>query len=298
MRRSTILGLGLVAIALAACATGRAPPVAQGIRLDRQAEAQAGAFARFMRDAAAVDSGFSSPTDVARALESAAGYEPQALESGMIAYAAAAALQEPGFVEGVRKAAGQKGDLSRRLAANPAAAVALPGGQAAAGRASAALSRQGAPLTRAGAAVKQASYSVQRQAWAKANVPDARGRLARVKAAAGRSLGAGDPARLYAAVAQAGGGRAARSATSPVVARGVAVAALTVLGEGGRARGLLREPRSGMCLRMAKLNFHQCLASAGPYYEDIYCLGVHGLAETGQCVEAAARAPTRRAALP
>jgi len=37
-------------------------------------------------------------------------------------------------------------------------------------------------------------------------------------------------------------------------------------------------------VRMAKLNYHQCLASAGPYYEDVYCLGRHALQETGQCV--------------
>jgi hypothetical protein len=75
------------------------------------------------------------------------------------------------------------------------------------------------------------------------------------------------------------------------------VAALRALGEGGRARTLLREPRSGMCLRMAKLNFHQCLASAGPYYEDIYCVGLHALADTGRCVEAAARPSGRRTSL-
>lgn len=297
MRRSTVVGLGLAALVLGSCATGGAPPpVAGGVRLERQAEAQAAAFERFMRDAGALDGRFSGPADVARVREAAAAYAPQDLESGMIAYAAAAALQEPGFVAGVRKAAG-RGDLSRRLAADPSAALDLPGGPAAAGRASAALSRQGAPVTRAGAAVKQASYSVQRQAWAKATVPDARGRLARVKAAGGRAPGAADPARLYSTVAQAGGGRATRSSASPAVARGVAVAALTVLGEGGRARTLLREPRSGMCLRMAKLNFHQCLASAGPYYEDIYCVGLHALADTGRCVEAAARPSGRRASL-
>jgi hypothetical protein len=39
---------------------------------------------------------------------------------------------------------------------------------------------------------------------------------------------------------------------------------------------------------MAKLNLYQCMAVAGPQYEDIYCLGQHGMSDTGQCVGTAA----------
>jgi hypothetical protein len=46
-----------------------------------------------------------------------------------------------------------------------------------------------------------------------------------------------------------------------------------------------------MCLRMAKLNLYQCLASAGPHYEDIYCLGQHAMMETAQCVTEAVKPP-------
>jgi hypothetical protein len=52
-----------------------------------------------------------------------------------------------------------------------------------------------------------------------------------------------------------------------------------------------------MCLKMAKLNLYQCLASAGPHYEDIYCLGQHAMIDPGQCVIEATRAPTRRLAV-
>jgi len=83
-------------------------------------------------------------------------------------------------------------------------------------------------------------------------------------------------------------------APSPVVARGVALAALSVLGEDDRGRGLMSEPRSGSCLRLAKLNLYQCLASAGPQYEDIYCLGQHAMMETSRCVADATRTPVRR----
>ena len=56
----------------------------------------------------------------------------------------------------------------------------------------------------------------------------------------------------------------------------------------------MSDPRSGSCLRMAKLNLYQCLASAGPQYEDIFCLGQHAMYDPGQCVAEAARAPASR----
>ena len=79
-------------------------------------------------------------------------------------------------------------------------------------------------------------------------------------------------------------------------ARGVAVAALSVLGEDGKAHALMSEPRAGMCLKMAKLNLYQCLASAGPHYEDIYCLGQHAMIDTGQCMVDATKPPKVRLA--
>ena len=53
----------------------------------------------------------------------------------------------------------------------------------------------------------------------------------------------------------------------------------------------MSEPRAGQCLRLAKLNLYQCLASAGPHYEDIYCLGQHAMIDPGQCVVDATKAP-------
>ena len=35
---------------------------------------------------------------------------------------------------------------------------------------------------------------------------------------------------------------------------------------------------------MARLNLFQCLAVAGPYYEDMFCLGQHVLMDTGSCL--------------
>ena len=204
----------------------------------------------------------------------------------MVAYAAMAALQEPRFVAAVRA---DRGDLARRIAADPQAALALPGADAAADRASGALFAEGAALSGEGEKIKHAAYSVQRQAWANAKVPDAPGRLTRVKRLSSQAY---QPAREDAAELQsslAAAGRRA-GAPSPVVARGVALAALSVLGQTQQGRALMSEPRTTSCLHMAKLNLYQCLASAGPHYEDIYCLGQHAMIDPGQCVVAATQA--------
>jgi hypothetical protein len=299
------VGLGAVAcaIALAGCASapeprrtaagrpGASPPGSQlAISSDRGLAAQASAFESFMRHARGIDADFSGPAEVSQALQTGASHEPKELEAGMIAYAALAALQEPRFVAAVR-ADRDRGELARRLAADPQAALAIPGGEAAGARASGALYAQGATLNLDGEKVKHAAYSVQHQAWAKTPVSDPAGRLSRVKhiSAEGYRPSREDPAQLQSALSDSGrrGG-----APSPVVARGVALAALSVLGEDGKARSLMSEPRSGMCLRLAKLNLYQCLASAGPHYEDIYCLGQHAMIDPGQCVIEATRAPT------
>ncbi|MBX3484278.1 hypothetical protein [Phenylobacterium sp.] len=295
MRPSLFHGLSaaLIALTLAGCATRSAPPQRQAQRPSSGDVAvglagQASAFEAYTRRAAAIDPAFANPTEIGQRLLTGAGYEPRQLEAGMIAYAALAAMQEPGFVAAVRADRG----AARRIAADPNAALGLPGANAAAARANAALARRGEALADAGQRVRKASYSVQHQAWSRARVPNAAQRLAAVKQAAGYRAEPADRARLSAAIAE--GGR--RGGASPVVARGVAVAALTVLGQDGAARALMQEPKSGQCLRLAKLNYHQCLAAAGTHYEDIYCLGVHAMADPGRCVVEATR-QTRRAGL-
>ena len=283
---------GAMALTVAGCATQAPPQRDERSQLTpgaRPVEAEAMAFESFMRHARGIDPGFSSAGDVSQALQVGASHDPVQLEAGMVAYAAVAALQEPSFVSGVQRAS-RGGGLARRLTDDPASALALPGGQAAAARAGAALARQGEGLGEAGQRVKHAAYAVQRQGWSKSNVSDPRGRLAQVKrlSAAGYRPEAGDAAHLREAVAETGrrGG-----ASSPVVARGVALAALSVLGEAERGRPLMSEPRTASCLRIAKLNLYQCLASAGPQYEDIFCLGQHAMIDPGRCVADAARAP-------
>jgi hypothetical protein len=290
------LGAAALALVLSGCASDTPArhdgPQAAALP-DGRMETEAMAFESFMRRARGIDPGFSNSAQVSQALQVGASHQPAQLEAGMVAYAAMAALQEPAFVAAVRRE-GRSGELARRLSVDPAAALALPGGEAAAARASAALLRQGEGLAETGQRVKRAAYSVQHQPWSRAKVADPAGRLARVKriSAEGYRPEAGDADRLRAAVAD--GAHHGGAGSSPVVQRGVALAALSVLGEEGRGRALMSEPRTGSCLRIAKLNLYQCLSAAGPQYEDIFCLGQHAMIDPGQCVAEAARAPAPR----
>ena len=311
------LGLAAALAALAGCAT-HTPPASQPLvrraplanntapaplaretsraaaPADRNLVARAGAFESYMRHARGIDPAFSGANEVSQALQTGASHETVELEGGMVAYAALAALQEPRFVAAVKA---DRSDLARRLAEDPRAALNIAGGVAAGARASGALYAQGVALSGQGERVKRAAYSVQHQGWSTAKVPDPGGRLARVKrlSASAYQPSRDDPDHLQAALSE--GARRAGPA-SPLVARGVALAALSVLGEERQARGLMSEPKTASCLHMAKLNLYQCLASAGPHYEDIYCLGQHAMIDTGQCVvEATRAAPLRQASL-
>ncbi|HEV2532320.1 hypothetical protein [Phenylobacterium sp.] len=303
MKLKLILGAGVAAAAcaiLASCADAPQRPAPRAYYSPRvQATpstltAEASVFEGYMRRARGIDASFSGPREVSEALQTGASHEPRQLETGMIAYAAVAALQEPRFVDAIRSNP-NRAELARRLASDPALALELPGGEAAAARAAGALASQGEALREQGLRVKRAAYSVQHQAWSKKDVPNPGGRLARVKALSSEPLRAssGDSARLYEAMAQ---GARRSGPAGPAVTRALAVAALNVLGEPGQGHALMSEPRTASCLRIAKLNLYQCLAAAGPQYEDIFCLGQHAMADTGQCVVEAthpARVATR-----
>jgi hypothetical protein len=226
----------------------------------------------------------------------------------MVAYAALAAVQEPGFTAEVQRIAADprdRADLIHRLADSPESVMGLPGADAAAARAQAALVRQIEPLIADGRRVKQAAYDIQHSAWSKARIADAPARLAKVKALSSHRFepADADAQRLFQAVT-AGQDEGGYAAPTPVVVRGLALAALALSGAAGEdtveaVRPLMSEPRSASCMRLAKLNLFQCMAVAGPHYEDVFCLGEHAMIEPGQCMAQAAgggQAPAARPA--
>jgi len=259
------------------------------------------AFQAYMADAAHIDGGFSSGDGVARGLKTAASYQPAQLEEGMIAYGAIAALQDERFVDGVEAAAGhgdQRTAFAEQLIEDPAAATRVDGAPEAAERVEAAVAAVATPLVTAGSQVKSAAYSVQHQTWSKVMVADASGRLAQVKGLSGvraePSEAENQAMMRQLADADPGAEDDAPARFTALDAKALALAAESVLGHAqgadrDRLTPLLTERDSAFCLKMAKLNLYQCMAVAGPQYEDIFCLGQHAMYDTGQCVDEAAR---------
>jgi hypothetical protein len=261
----------------------------------------AGAFDGYMHRASAIKPSFSSGATVARAVALGSVYEPGQLQQGEIAYAALVALQDAEFVEAVRDAGvdpATREAFAARLVDQPESVLAAGAARKAATRVSMVLGHMGAQLVVAGAAVKQASYDVQSQDWSRGAIVGPDEHLARIKAESAMpiSLQPADQAHLLGSLAvfRSVEGRPAEAETATAaVTRGMALAALAVLGQAGddqpqRIDALLNDPLDGECLKMAKLNDLQCLAVAGPHYENLFCLGNHGMMETGKCIVGAA----------
>ncbi|HEX6860670.1 MAG TPA: hypothetical protein VF138_10785, partial [Caulobacteraceae bacterium] len=243
---------------------------------------------------------------VRQALTTGAAYEPRQFLRGAVAYAAVVALQDPTFVAAVREFGRdpvQRKYVASEIVANPAYVVGIDGSASAAGLVTKAMRGDSTRLFIAGQAVKQAAYDVQRQNWSKASIADPEARLLQAKAlsAKPRKAELSDLSLLQqASIGAASLGISAGSEDppyTPLVVRGMAVAALAALGEGGEANmsqldALLADGSTAYCLNMAKLNLYQCLAVAKPHYEDVFCLGQHILMDTGQCLMKGSGAPT------
>jgi hypothetical protein len=266
----------------------------------------ASTFRAYMTSTSAISADFKDADQVAAGVRTATAVEQNQLQQGAIAYAAVMALQEPTFVSSLREYAvdpDQRAQIVRQILADPYYAATFPGGDRAAGLAITALDAMGAKVLVAGKLVKQAAYDVQHQPWSKTDVSNPEGRLIEAKARSGQRILASltdveamRKASLQGAAMSVAGKPIAPPYT-PTVVKGLAVAALTALGEAGddkleQITPLLSDETAGYCLNMSKLNLYQCLAVSKPQYEDIFCLGQHSMIDIGQCVVKAAGSPT------
>ena len=281
------------------------------VTLPRGVVEAASAYETYLRGAAAIRAGFRDGASVEQAMNIGEAYQPEQLEKGLIAYAALIALEDEDFVRGVQDLArGPEGRVNAayELQSNPVRVAMIPGSGEAAALVRAVLHEEGGQLFETGRAVKQSAYDVQHQAWSKQDVPDPARRLARAKSLAQSAFvpAPEDVSRLLRSAAEFKGRRAGMEdgppVLSPVIQRGLTLAALAVLGQATDERRLTQlfsEPRGADCMKMAKLNLYQCLAVAGPHYEDIFCLGQHALMDTGQCLASGGGTPQRiEASLP
>ncbi len=273
-------------------------------RMPREVIEAASAYETFIDHAATIDAHFSDAGAVSAAMTAAESYQADQLAEGAVAYAALIALQDPGFVDGVRRAgrSPETADaLVRALEADPAKVSRVPGADQAALRINTVLADQAQRVTETGRKLRQASYDMQRDDWTRQMTPDGSARLAKAKALSSSPISptADDITHLFQAATalrdQASAAPGGPPGYTPVVQRGLAIAALALLGRASRdeleATGLTKVRDSAGCMQAAKLNLYQCLAVAGPHYEDVYCISEHALKETGQCLLQDAGAP-------
>jgi hypothetical protein len=258
-------------------------------------------YENYVRVASALPATFADGGQVQTEMQAAETYEPTQLARGAVAYSAVLALQDPTFVATIKDYAKNpegRAQLVNLIYSNPSYAGQLNGAQSAATLIVTKLTADGDALTKAGAAIKQAAYDVQHQKWSKDAVNNPTGRLALAKELGAKPMTPADgegAVLLQAAVS--GSGLSVTPATTAVqppytegVMRGLAIAALAVLGAAGddnnaQVTALLDETNGPGCLNMAKLNHYQCLAVSRPHYEDMFCMGQHQLMDTGRCVQ-------------
>jgi hypothetical protein len=272
-------------------------------RLPDSVMESAGAYSLYMRSAGDISARFTDGPSVAKSLKVGAAYEPKQLARGAVGFAAIVALQDDRYVREVRQLAERHGGaeaFAAKLASNPYYAATVPGSERTAMVVARALGAEGERVRQVGARVKLAAYEVQREDWSKADVTGRTQRLADAKALSAKPLrsdgrelalalnGVGEPGAFRLPVSTA------KPQMSPVVARGLALAALAAMGEVDDAamiEQISSDPECNTCLRMSKLNLFQCLAVSKPWYEDVFCLGQHVLIDTGECIYAASGSP-------
>ena len=260
---------------------------------------QASAYATYMRHASAISSAFPDGPSVGAALRIGAHSEQHQMQQGVVAYAALVALQDPTFVSSVRAFAthaSSRDQMIGYILADPSYVLSLGGHESAAGLIVATLNDQAARLAAAGDKVKQMSLDIQlKAAWSKKPVPNPDQRLMDIKQLSAAPVSADDDLRAQLQQAETAAsplavkGPPVSPPYSQAVMRGMALAALAILGKAGDANmdyvmPLLVNDTDNYCFNMAKLNLYQCLSVARPYYEDMYCLGLHIMDDTGHCV--------------
>ena len=283
------------------------PPVLAGYVVQ-----QAGAYATYMRKASAISPVFANGPSIGDALRVAAHSEQHQMQQGVVAYAAIVALQDPTFVntlKGFASHASSRDAMIGYILTDPNYVLTLSGHESAAGLIVSTLNAQAARLTAVADKVKQESLDIQlKAAWSKKPVPNPDQRLADIKGLSVSPLAADEDLKVQLEQAETGvtpvavGGPPVQPPYSQAVVRGMALAALAVLGRAGDnnmdyVMPLLVNDNDGYCFNMARLNLYQCLSVARPYYEDIFCLGTHVLGDTGQCVATSIGHP-QPAALP
>jgi len=209
------LGVSLIALVLAGCATDTPPPPAPPpppppapagppVAMATEVSDAAAVYVDYINAARNIGADFADGQAVQTRLQTGATYEPKQLGRGAVAYGAIVAMQEPSFRSALRAYAASdsaRTDMVQKLLADPSYATGLPSADIAARRVILALSSDGQSVYKAGAQVKEAAYAIQHQTWSKEFIPGRDERLAQTKqnSVTLKSVQSDESARLLAA---------------------------------------------------------------------------------------------------
>jgi hypothetical protein len=304
-----VVGLAVGLPAAESLARSKKPPVAEAppppppeppgpVGLPDRMIQEAAAYDSYVRRVITISPAFTDASTVTQALNSTRAYSPKSLVRGAIVYAAIAALQDPVFVASVREVGAipeNRKAIVGYLLTNSGYLQNFKDSDVAAGLAREALAPRALRLIVLGRAVHQAAYDIQHQGWSKVEVADLNGRLAAAEAAANGEM-APDPDSVAQEKQSAGGKPTLPTAGTPLpppympmVSRALQLAAIAALGEArdddlDQLASLTVDEDATACLGGAKRYFHECLAVAKPNYEDVFCIGEHGMQDTGACL--------------
>jgi hypothetical protein len=272
-------------------------------------EQRAAAYVQFRSD---IDLLSATVMDSAHATRDAhnrlASHSPDKLSSGWVAYAALVAADNSDFANSVNKEMARLGGRDQFLSAlrqDPSLALNLDGSKSAIDDILQVTAMDAYKIKALADSFIAEAYTLQKKSWAKRKISPG---MARVDSARSYSYSRASmstpilPASTASGVIQpglasadavwapdwAGSGNYASRASdaTPILARALVLAARYSVGDVDESSvsTYARNNRANKCLVTAKLNLDQCVAATRTPYEEMFCLGTHGLQDVASCV--------------
>ncbi len=307
------MGVGLaLLLGIVACQTTEPPAVNTTISQPEMTplEQRASAYVQFRADidllAATVVDSDQATRDAHNRL---ASHSPDMLSSGWVAYAALVAADDPAFAKSVQDEMVRMGGRDPFLSAirqNPSMVLNFAGSDAAIDDILQFAAADATKIKTLSEVFISEAYSLQKVGWAKRKISPgmsrvdsarswsySRSSLATPYLPASMSYGVVQPGLASADAlwtpswgnSAASFGRRASDAT-PILARALNLAARYSVGDVDKeaVATFARNDRANKCLANAKMNLDQCIAATRTPYEEMFCLGKHGLGDVSSCV--------------
>lgn len=306
-----VAGIALLA-AVAACKTTEPATVVDTTIVQPDMtplERRAASYVQFRADVDLLNATvIDSPQATRDAHNRLASHAPDLLSSGWVAYAALLAADNPTFAQSVQaemvKAGGRSGFLNS-LRQNPSMVLNFEGSSAAIDDVLKVTAMDAYKVKALSDFYISEAYRLQKVSWAKKKISPGMTRVDSAKDYSYSRPGLATPllpASMTYGVVQPGlknadtvwapswagsGDYAKRSDdATPIMARVLVLAARYSVGDvsEGSVKEFAKNNKANKCLVNAKLNLDQCVAATRTPYEEMFCLGTHGLKDVSNCM--------------